>query len=157
MDNRGLERAPERDIQNKKSVDAGDGSRDIRDIKPCKIDPRKPRVDGYVRTWKDYAHREAWIEANGPIPTGLCVLHKCDVRNCTEPSHLFLGTKAENNQDRSQKGRTSRHNSKLSMEQVREIRKLYPSMSQRKLASQYGVSQRAIGNLLRGQTYIREY
>ena len=120
----------------------------------CILDSRKPRADGYVVTaGNKYAHRMAWERCFGSVPDGKCVLHRCDVRNCVNPHHLFLGTKGDNNTDRSQKGRTSRHNAKLSGEQVKEIRVLYPSMSQRKLASQYGISQRAIGNLLRGDTY----
>lgn len=55
------------------------------------------------------AHRVAWTIANGPIPPGLCVLHHCDNPPCVEvgPGHLFLGTKAENNTDRSVKGRSA--------------------------------------------------
>lgn len=51
------------------------------------------------------AHRVAWMLANGPIPKGLCVLHKCDVPACVNPEHLFLGTKADNNEDKMCKGR----------------------------------------------------
>lgn len=51
------------------------------------------------------AHRVAWTVANGPIPDGLRVLHTCDVRNCIEPSHLWLGTQGDNIRDMWQKGR----------------------------------------------------
>lgn len=46
-----------------------------------------------------YAHRIAWIKKYGSIPKGLLVLHKCDVRNCVNPNHLFLGTHKDNTQD----------------------------------------------------------
>ena len=51
------------------------------------------------------AHRLAWQEANGPVPDGLQVLHRCDVRCCVNPEHLFLGTARENTRDMMAKGR----------------------------------------------------
>ncbi len=53
-------------------------------------------------------HRVAWEDANGPVPDGKCVLHKCDNPPCCNPEHLFLGTREENNADRDAKGRTAK-------------------------------------------------
>ncbi len=55
------------------------------------------------------AHRVAWTLFRGPIPDGLSVLHKCDVRRCVNHAdHLFLGTQAENVADCVAKGRFRR-------------------------------------------------
>jgi hypothetical protein len=64
------------------------------------------------------AHRFAWEFYNGPIPSNLNVLHKCDNPPCCNPEHLFLGTASDNMCDRDSKNRNahgSTHgNSKLS-------------------------------------------
>jgi len=65
--------------------------------------------DGYgvlfrkKRSW--LAHRYAWFKANGPIPEGMHVLHKCDNPPCVNINHLFLGTNADNVADKIAKGR----------------------------------------------------
>lgn len=52
------------------------------------------------------AHRAAWVELHGPIPPETpCVLHHCDNPPCFRDEHLFLGTVADNNWDRANKGR----------------------------------------------------
>ena len=93
-------------------------------------------------------HRLSYELLVGPIPDGLCVLHRCDVRRCFNPDHLFLGTKADNNRDMIAKGRNrnlrgSAHPmAKLTEDDVRDIRRLAKEgMTNTELANRFGIAE----------------
>jgi hypothetical protein len=99
--------------------------------------------------------REAWRIARGEIPEGLHVLHKCDVRNCFRPVHLFLGTTLDNLRDASAKGRMhpgeANGQAKLTEDQVREARRrLAAGESQRSIARSFGIHYNAIWKIAHG-------
>lgn len=93
------------------------------------------------------AHRAAWIIANGPIPDGLLVMHRCDNPRCVNPSHLQLGTYTDNSIDMVTKGR---HRGKLRPEDVLAIRA--DGRLHRVIASEYGVSRTMVSNIKRGDS-----
>ncbi len=114
------------------------------------------------------AHRVSWTWANGPIPEGLCVCHRCDNPRCVRPDHLFLGTKQDNSSDMARKGRAgsvvhpervprgeASGTAKLTAQAVREIRRLYAAgaANQYELAARFGVSQPAIGMIVRRRNW----
>jgi hypothetical protein len=94
------------------------------------------------------AHRVAWALTNGDIPEGVCVCHKCDVKPCCNPGHLFLGTPKENSVDMAQKGRGGRP-LKLDGPRVVELRRA--GLTQCAIADLLGVTQAAVSFFLCGK------
>lgn len=109
---------------------------------------------GYGRVWwgdrKTWAHRVAWEIANGqPVPPGLLVCHHCDVRNCVNPAHLFIGTHGDNTHDMDAKGRRrctpvfgeQHKRAKLNTQAVRSIRAARARGERlRVIAARHGIS-----------------
>lgn len=73
--------------------------------------------DGYgifrIRRSLVRAHRLAWKLAHGRSPRDdRAVLHHCDTPACVRPSHLWIGTVADNNRDAARKGRNRNQHTK---------------------------------------------
>lgn len=107
----------------------------------------------------EQAHRVSWYLAHSKWPRP-CALHKCDVRNCVRPDHLFEGTIRENTDDKMRKGRWGggpprgerNGNAKLTESSVLEIRRKYARghVLQAQLAKAYSVSRSLISNITSG-------
>lgn len=95
-------------------------------------------------------HRLSFEIHNGRVPKGKWVLHRCDVRNCVNPAHLFVGTAKDNTQDMIAKGRHARQAPRgerhrkaiLTADQVLAIRA--SSTRNIDIAAEYGVSPQNI-------------
>lgn len=93
---------------------------------------------------KALAHRIAYEAANGPIPEGMVVRHRCHVPECVNPSHLIVGTQADNMGDMTAAGRQSRGEhrpkSKMTADLVRDLRaKAAAGVTIYRLAKTYGL------------------
>jgi hypothetical protein len=106
------------------------------------------------------AHRLSWVMANGPIPAGAIICHRCDTPACVNPEHLFAGTAADNALDRDTKGRgvlfgaTAEKFRRLTPESVVEIRHLHTTgLGYRRLARQYQVSPGTIKDVIRRRSW----
>lgn len=98
-------------------------------------------------------HRQSWEMFNGPIPSGKIICHKCDNRACVNPMHLFVGTHADNMNDKVMKGRqphgAGHWHAKLDENAVRDIRRMVAAgLTQREAGQKYGVGQSLISNIL---------
>lgn len=105
-----------------------------------------------------FVHRASWEQRNGPIPDGLCVLHKCDVPACFNPDHLFLGTREDNVADRDSKHRMPRGESlsytKLTEADVRAIRAAKkPGISYKAVAAALGLPAGAVAGVVFGRSW----
>lgn len=105
------------------------------------------------------AHRVAYAVTHGATPAGLVVRHDCDTPCCVNPSHLKLGTQADNMIDMQARGRSicgEKHPlAKLTATAVWAIRATYASggISMLKLAARHGVGLRTIHAVIHNQRW----
>lgn len=117
--------------------------------------------NGYGRLKRDgkqiLAHRLSYEISNGPIPADLVIRHKCDNPPCVNPDHLEIGTFKDNTRDALERNRVplgqDQGRAKLTNAQAREILSLQGAVSQRELASRFGVSPGAIAHIHAGRNW----
>lgn len=135
------------------------------DLGPCLLFTGHVRKNGYGailaggdrRHWIS-AHVAAWVVMYGPVQEGFEVCHKCDVRNCIRPTHLFLGTRKDNMLDAARKGRTTKGErnpmAKLTWPDVEAIRTA--SGTQAEIATRFGITNSAVQLIRARKRWVRE-
>ncbi len=108
---------------------------------------------GYGQFGTAYAHRLVVGARRGEV-----VRHLCDTPSCVRPSHLRIGTQADNISDMRSKGREARGErvgtAKLTQEQVDEIRfRRALGEPQSSIAVAFGISQPNVSRLTNNKTW----
>jgi DNA-binding XRE family transcriptional regulator len=109
-------------------------------------------------------HRICYIMWKGEVADDLVVRHKCRNRHCCNPDHLEAGTHKDNAADRKRDGTepegsfkkgSANTKSKLTEEQVRQIKVLYEQekLRQKDLAEFFGVGISTIAAILQGRSW----
>lgn len=120
--------------------------------------------DGYgVMNWQGEckAHRVSWVLHHGPIPKGQHVLHRCDIRACVNPAHLFLGSHQDNMQDMKYKCRAVGHPgsnnaaAKLTEEQAMAI--LRDPRPLKEIAMEYSITTTMVDKIRNGKAWQHLY
>lgn len=137
---------------------------DMTDIEGCWPWTGTITTRGYGQFWLEgknvKAHRIAWMIANfKDISEGMVIRHTCDYKSCCNPSHLLLGTNADNSRDMTDRDRQSKGSNhgmaKLNETQVVEIKKMLKdvAITYRGIGELFNVAEETIGDISRGQAW----
>lgn len=109
------------------------------------------------REWR--AHRFAYFLIYGEISKNAHICHKCDVKLCVNPNHLFSGSHSDNMNDRLIKNLVKmpkgekHHNARLKKSDVLYIRSKEGTIEAIKLAKKYKISEKYVRKLWRKGTW----
>ncbi len=107
-------------------------------------------------------HRFSYEHFIGHIPDGKLICHKCDVRSCCNPDHLFLGTQSDNMQDmvRKQRGLVGEKSAKTNFTEA-DILRIYryvdAGLTRKEIAEKFGVADVTISHIATGRNWKHLY
>ena len=138
-----------------------DKVRPVNDPNECWIWEGAVGSDGYGRVRRKGAtfsvHRYSYELFKGPVPEELCVMHRCDVPLCVNPTHLCLGTKADNTQDMLEKKRAGNTVHKLSYDKVQEVRALLrKGVTKREISERFDICRSTVQDIESGSTWAED-
>jgi hypothetical protein len=106
------------------------------------------------------AHRAAYVLSGKKLDLMQCVCHSCDNPKCCNPSHLFVGSHADNMKDMALKNRRKNINTKekngrakLSEQDAVKIRLLRVDMKLIELSKMFNVSNSTISRVCRMENW----
>lgn len=122
---------------------------------------------------KELVHIFAYKLYKGNVPSGIHVLHTCDVKKCCNPDHLYLGTESNNARDRYERGLapkgdnhwTRKENHRISRGETRPFAKLTnkqadearllraEGLTVQSIADSFGISRRQMTEILKNRAY----
>lgn len=124
----------------------------------CWLWQKRLNHDGYgimsILSRHKPVHRIVYQEWIGDIPEGMEICHRCDVRNCCNPKHLFAATHLENMQDMVNKGRgasVSGENNPRAILTEKQVRLIFKRLIEGEhvgdIAEYFGVPNRIVHNI----------
>lgn len=100
---------------------------------------------------REYCHRYSFKHFKGEIPTGMEILHSCDVRLCVNPDHLSANTRAMNVLDLRNRNPRA-FNRKITEDQHPIIRERAKVEKIKDIAKSYNVGRHTIGKIVSRST-----
>lgn len=102
------------------------------------------------------AHRFVYATLCKMIPDGLLACHSCDTPACINPSHIFIGTNADNKADSVAKGRhkSQKPKSLNTFEELQVYYLLSQYISYAKIGVRFSVSDQLIYQMAKGKRGI---
>lgn len=121
----------------------------------CWIWTGKKNPNGYgiiqVNNTQIGVHVVAYELKFGKLPQGFIVCHKCDVRDCVNPDHLFSGTHKHNSFDMISKNRCKPPNKRLSPISAAAIRR--STLTPLQISSQFNITRQHAQRVQKGQSW----
>lgn len=101
--------------------------------------------------------RYYYTQKYGEIPNYMCVRHKCDNPNCINIEHFEIGTIADNNLDKMQRGRFRPNkgifNGRCKLKEIEVIEIYFSQIPYKELSKKYKIEYTSVYDIKNGRTW----